>query len=290
MYRVDREPVRQKQPLLPMGQTPGLFEVLFHSLTGLIILINTLVFVFISIETGDIMSPSLDSLAKYGARDTVLVANGEYFRILTANFLHIGLLHYLFNNYALYIVGWNLEKMWGKSRFLLLYLLSGLCGNVLSQLYSINISAGASASIFGLFGSGLLVEWKLKKKLQHEGVNTANFNSSFAGLVVLNIILGLVIPNIDNAAHMGGLIGGVVVTYSYFLFLDNTNSRNKRSLSVAIILLLSAAITIGGYYGGRKDLVEIRITDSLNSADTPYKKYYLLSRLVELLLISMNIN
>ena len=90
-------------------------------------------------------------------------------------------------------------------------------------------------------------------------------------MVVLNIILGLVIPNIDNAAHMGGLIGGVVVTYSYFLFLDNTNSRNKRSLSVAIILLLSAAITIGGYYGGRKDLVEIRITDSLNSADTLYK-------------------
>ena len=67
--------------------------------------------------------------------------------------------------------------MWGKLRFFLLYIVCGISGNVLSQLVSVNISAGASASIFGLFGSGLVVEWLIKKKLAKEGVNTKNLSS-----------------------------------------------------------------------------------------------------------------
>ena len=124
MYKVDRTPPPAKQPLLPMSQTPGLMQVLFQSITGFIILINTVIFVFTSIYSQSIFTPTTEALEFFGARDTVAVANGQYWRLFTANFLHIGILHYLFNNYALYIVGWNLERLWGKWRFLLLYLIS----------------------------------------------------------------------------------------------------------------------------------------------------------------------
>lgn len=282
MYKVDRTPQPSKQALLPMSQTPGLMQVLFHSFTGLIILINTVVFIFTSIYSDSLFTPTNEALELFGARDTVSVANGEYWRLFTANFLHIGLLHYLFNNYALYIVGWNLENLWGKWRFVFLYLISGLAGNVLSQIMSINISAGASASIFGLFGSGLFVEWKLKRKLSEKGVSTKNFNSVFTGLVIVNIGIGFLVPQIDNAAHIGGLISGVIVAFSYSLYIDNVNSRYKHPLSVLIILLLSAAIALGAWYSGRSDNVEARLLVKLSEVKAPHERYYVYSRLVKL--------
>ena len=282
MYKVDRTPPPVKQPLLPMSQTPGLMHVLFQSITGLIILINTVIFVFTSIYSESIFTPSTEALEFFGARDTVAVANGQYWRLFTANFLHIGILHYLFNNYALYIVGWNLERLWGKWRFLLLYLISGFAGNVLSQIMSINISAGASASIFGLFGSGLFVEWKLKRRLAEKGISTKNFNSVFTGLVIINIGIGFMIPQIDNAAHIGGLISGVIVAFAYSLSLDNIDSRYKQPLSVLIILLVSAAIAVGAWYSARSDMVEARLLVKLHEAKMPHDKYYVYSRLVKL--------
>ena len=85
------------------------------------------------------MDPSLDTLVKYGAKENFLIVQGEYWRLLTPIVLHGGILHFAFNNWALYVLGYQIEHILGKKWFIVLYLLGGLGGNVASALFSLNL-------------------------------------------------------------------------------------------------------------------------------------------------------
>src|SRR6266542_34617 len=112
--------------------------------------INIILFLAMELTGG---SENSENLIRFGANYAPLVRNGEYWRLLTANFLHIGLLHLLVNSYALYILGIEVEALFGHQRFIVIYLLSGISGSVFSFMITQGLSAGASTSLFGLFGA-----------------------------------------------------------------------------------------------------------------------------------------
>jgi len=152
-------------------------------------------------------------LVLMGANFRPSVANGEVWRFFTSMFLHIGLQHILFNAYALFIFGAEAERIFGNTRFLTIYVLSGLFGSLTSfMLGSAMISAGASGAIFGIVGMQVAYFFRYQKLLGAMGRNRL-LNMLF--IVGINIFFGLAVPGIDNWAHMGGLISGAVIAWKF---------------------------------------------------------------------------
>ena len=146
-------------------------------------------------------------LIKYGANLDVLVKNGEYYRLLTSMFLHSGLLHLFFNMYALYIIGPQVESFFGKTKYLIIYLLSGISGSLLSVAFNVNtVSVGASGAIFGLFGALLYFGYNYRGYLGNV------IKSQILPVVIINLIFGFISTGVDVAGHIGGLIGGITVS------------------------------------------------------------------------------
>lgn len=146
------------------------------------------------------------TLVKFGANYAPLVKIGEWYRLFTSVFIHIGLLHLLCNMYSLYVIGSQLESFYGKWKYLLIYLLSGVIGNLFSLLLTDGISAGASGAIFGLFGALLYFGYHYRIYLG------TVIKSQIIPLIVLNLFIGFTSAGIDNAAHIGGLIAGALVS------------------------------------------------------------------------------
>jgi membrane associated rhomboid family serine protease len=134
------------------------------------------------------------------------LSQGEWWRLLTAAFLHGGILHLLFNMYALYLFGPQLEAAFGHVRFAVLYVLSALGGSAVSYLFAnpVQPSLGASGAVFGILGATLVVSRRLRYDVR--GVTV---------LIGINLALGFVIEGIDWRAHLGGLITGMAVAYAF---------------------------------------------------------------------------
>lgn len=158
---------------------------------------------------------------------------GQYYRLLTGIFLHGSLLHLLFNCYALYCIGAQLESFLGKPKFLIIYLFSGIIGSLFSITFSGGVaSVGASGAIFGLMGALVYFGY-------HYRVYLGNVvRSQIVPLIVLNLILGFVSTGIDNAAHIGGLIGGSIITVG--LGIKDKSSTFERANGIIVSLLLLA--------------------------------------------------
>jgi membrane associated rhomboid family serine protease len=134
------------------------------------------------------------------------VANGDWYRLVTAMFLHGSLLHLAFNMLALWWLGSIVEQAMGSLRFLLVYFVSGLAGSAGALLLSDpgQITVGASGAIYGILGALLILEW----------LQTGSLAGPAMTLIVLNLALSLVIPGISIGGHLGGLIGGTLATYA----------------------------------------------------------------------------
>lgn len=173
-------------------------------ITYALIIINVLVFIAMYIFGKG--SEDTLTLLLFGANYPVLVRAGDYYRLITSAFLHVGLLHLIFNNYALYVIGSQLESFLGKAKFLIIYLVSAICGSLMSMLFSDGISVGASGAIFGLLGSLLYFGYNYRVYLG------TVLKSQIIPLIILNLVIGFITPGIDNAAHIGGLLGGLGMT------------------------------------------------------------------------------
>lgn len=134
------------------------------------------------------------------------IVHGEYYRLITGIFLHNGILHLIFNMYSLYVIGTQLESFLGRTKYLAVYLLSGLAGSVLSIFFSNGFSVGASGAIFGLLGSLLYFGYHYRVYLD------SVIKSQIIPLIVFNLMLGFTLRGIDNWGHIGGLIGGIFST------------------------------------------------------------------------------
>ena len=144
-------------------------------MTWLIIAINVIVWLLMELNGG---SENSDTLIAFGAKVNELIDQGQVWRLLTAMFLHIGIIHLAVNQYSLYAVGTLLERFMGATRFAILYVLAGLCGSLASYWFSPNaISAGASGAIFGLLGALLTPRYEIIRDLN--GVPQVRRRDSF---------------------------------------------------------------------------------------------------------------
>jgi membrane associated rhomboid family serine protease len=142
---------------------------------------------------------------EWGAK-TADIWTGQYYRLLSATFLHADLRHLLFNMYALFLFGRVVEALLGPSRFLLLYLSSGTCGYMASLLSQPAFTAvGASAAIFGLMG------YTLHYRLRRLPLRFMRIDTYLLQILGLNLVIGFIMPRIDQLAHLGGLFGGMLM-------------------------------------------------------------------------------
>lgn len=177
------------------------FKMKFPIITYILIAINVLLFV-VPYITGT-YNYFFVLLCTHGPS----IRLGEYYRLVTGMFYHGNIIHLLLNCYSLYIIGTQMESFLGKFKYLAVYLLSGIVGAMFSMMFNGNVaSVGASGAIFGLLGSMLYFGY-------HYRVYLGNvMKSQIIPLIVLNLLIGFMYSNIDNACHIGGLIAGVLVT------------------------------------------------------------------------------
>ncbi|MDD5865927.1 MAG: rhomboid family intramembrane serine protease [bacterium] len=163
-----------------------------------------------------------------GANYAPLVKNGEIFRLITYAFLHGSIIHLVVNMYSLFIAGRQVENNFGKVRLLIIYFISALSGGLLSALFSNGISIGASGAIFGLLGA--LVYFGLQFRLYL----TDALVSKIFPIIIINLLIGFTITGIDNACHIGGLIGGFLAAMA----VGVPEVDNKKDRINGIILLV----------------------------------------------------
>ncbi|WP_374950709.1 rhomboid family intramembrane serine protease [Mucilaginibacter sp.] len=231
--------------------------------TPIILDINLLLFVLMVISGVNFIQPDNQSLISWGANFRPVTLNGQWWRVLFSCFLHIGIIHLLLNMYALLYIGILLEPYLGTKRFITAYLLTGIISGTTSLTWhDLTISAGASGAIFGMYGVFLamlttnVIEKSARKPLL----------ISISIFVIFNLLNGLK-SGIDNAAHIGGLISGVIIGYTFIPALRvpdderSTDSENRSVLILLCIVLAGTCFTLQ------------RIPNDLGLYDTAMKKF-----------------
>ena len=199
-------------------------------ITYAIIIINVLLFVMMYLFGKG--SNHIPTLEKFGANITDLTKTGEYYRLIICAFLHAGIFHLGVNMYSLYVIGPQIESFFGKIKYLIIYLGSALFGSLLSTIFNSGISVGASGAIFGLMGSLLYFGYHYRVYL--DGV----LKSQIIPLIILNLGFGLITPGIDNAAHIGGLIGGILVSKAVGVKYKSNKTEQTNGIIMSMILLI----------------------------------------------------
>lgn len=164
--------------------------------------------------------------------DPFLISNGEYWRLITPIFIHLGVLHIFMNSYILYSLGPNVEEAFGSVRFALMYLATGFLATAASfALPPETRSLGASGAVFGM--AGVLFVYLYRRRMS---AFVAQYLRSVMVFIGLNLVFGFVFPGIDNVAHIGGLIGGVILGTGF-----DREDQLKSVTGVISLLVVAAA-------------------------------------------------
>ncbi|WP_029276404.1 rhomboid family intramembrane serine protease [Carnobacterium jeotgali] len=207
--------------------------------TYLFLAIQILAFILMTLDGG---STNMVTLLKYGAKFNPYIVLGEWWRLITPMFLHIGFIHLLMNSVILYYLGEQLEGMFGHLRFAGIYLLSGIAGNLASFAFSDSLSAGASTALFGLFGSTIM----LGQTFKHNPA-IQQMAKSFGTLIIINIVFGVFSSSIDMAGHLGGLLGGFLIATAISVPNPVKQWRNKRLIYGGLFAILVVVLAYLGY-------------------------------------------
>lgn len=207
--------------------------------TYILLALNLLMFLIVELNGGS----TTETLIAFGAKYNPAIIAGEWWRIISSMFLHVGFLHLFMNMLALYYLGIAVERIYGSVRFLLIYLFAGIGGGLASFAFTVNVAAGASGAIFGLFGA-LLFFGIIHKRifLQTIGIN-------LFVIVGINLVFGFVVPQIDNGAHVGGLIAGLLVSAIFHL----PNNRHLTMQLVSLVAYVAILLTVV-IYGINNDI------------------------------------
>ncbi len=198
------------------------------------------------VQTASELLLGSDIPALLGMKINQAILSGQVWRFFTPMVLHGSLLHLAFNMYALYLFGPSLERRFGRWRFLLLFLISGFVGNVLSFIFSPDASLGSSTAIFGLLGAEIVFSYRNQGLL---GTSARRVLVNVVVVAALNLAFGLS-PGIDNWGHVGGLLGGLLFTWfagpllaieGIYPDLSVADRRNKGTA-------LWAALGVGGFF------------------------------------------
>jgi rhomboid protease GluP len=149
-------------------------------------------------------------LIDLGAKVNQYILLGEWWRLFTAMFLHIGVMHLLFNMWALFAIGRLVEAYYGHARYAIIYLLGGLFGSLASYAFSPSVSAGASGAVFALTGATSVYFFRYRDNFGSHGRAVLQ-NMVF--IIVINLAFGLAGSGVDNWGHIGGLVGGLLLAW-----------------------------------------------------------------------------
>jgi rhomboid protease GluP len=213
--------------------------------TPLIIDINILLFLLMVITSGKANSfiwPDSVTMLKWGAMEkTLILTNHEWWRLVTSVVGHFGIIHLAVNMYALLYIGLVLEPLLGKERYIASYLATGIISGLASLWWHNNsVGAGASGAIFGMYGVFFAL---LTTNLIEKSVRKPLFRS-IGIFIVYNLAFGASVGVVDNAAHIGGLLSGMLIGYIIYASLKVLSIRNSIVTAVAIVLLSIAAAYI----------------------------------------------
>ena len=186
-----------------------------------LLLISFIGLFFMQVLSGvDANNPSTEALLKWGANALPYTMDNEPWRLASSAFLHIGLMHLLFNGFAMYFFGQIAEPMFGSAKFLALFLLAAIGGNLLNNYVTWQgildgtgqpgLSAGASGGIMGI-GAALLIAALFKISVNGMVLNL----KSLIIIMGINLVYGFAVPGIDNAGHIGGAVTGLVIALAF---------------------------------------------------------------------------
>ena len=203
-----------------------IFKPKFPYVTVILIAINIFVFLYgFLLNKGDYL---INVFSTYGP----YIRDGEYYRLITGAFVHVDLLHILCNMYALWVVGSQAEGFFGKTKYLIIYLFSALTSSMLSIMFNLNTaSIGASGAIFGVLGSLLYFGYYYRVYLGN------NMIRQILPVILLNLIIGFMASGIDNFAHIGGLVGGVLITSALGLKYKTDKQGRINGIILSLIYL-----------------------------------------------------
>lgn len=218
--------------------------------TPILIDLNILIFILMALTGVSIFAPDNESLINWGANFKPMTLDGQLWRLVTNCFLHIGIFHLLMNMYALLYIGVLLEPILGKSRFITAYLLTGITASLASLWWhDVTISAGASGAIFGMYGVFLaLLTTDYIEKNARKALLT-----SIAIFVGYNLINGLK-GGIDNAAHIGGLLGGIAIGYSFIPSLKQYQNAKLKFTTIGVLTLFILTSSFVAYSNISNDI------------------------------------
>jgi membrane associated rhomboid family serine protease len=213
------------------GAAPGTRPVVVPTLIAL----NVAIYLWTVVEAGSVNGNAAAPLFNAWALVPRAVWEGEWWRILTSGFLHIGLIHLLFNMWALWVLGRDMEIVLGRVRFLAVYMVSLLGGSAAVMVFTANQEvAGASGAVFGLMGGLAVVLRRMRVPA-----------GQVIGLIAVNVVISVIIPGISLIGHLGGLVVGAGATAA--LVYAPARSRNVVQAAalagLTVLLLLVIAIT-----------------------------------------------
>lgn len=170
---------------------------------------------------------------RFAVYNVGIIEHGQFYRLLTGMFLHANIIHLALNMYALYVIGKQLEGFIGRGKYIIVYILSGIMGSLLSLALhnGIYLGVGASGAIFGLLGSLLYFGYHYRVYLG--GV----LESQILPLIFINLVIGFMFNDIDNLAHIGGLIGGLTVTMGLGIKYKSKTSEKINGCIITIIII-----------------------------------------------------
>lgn len=187
----------------------------------------------------DPINPDGGHLIAWGANEALLTLNGQGERLFTAMFLHGGLLHLALNMYMLVQLGGLVEHTFGHLRFTIVYLISGVFGGLASALWNASLpipafSVGASGALMGI--SGALLVHLLVAGARGEEHEAISLRGPLAQTIAINLGLGFMIPQIDNAGHVGGLVAGAIVGGAFALAGSGTSVVGRAAATLSIVI------------------------------------------------------
>ena len=196
--------------------------------TKMLIFLNVFIYFFATLMS---LTNKFDIYTIFSLNGT-LVRNGELYRLITCGFLHADIIHLICNMYSLNIIGTQLESFIGKKKFLIVYLISLITGSLLSSVINSGWSVGASGAIFGLLGSLLYFGYHYRIYLG------SVMKTQIIPILILNLGIGFIIPNIDMSAHIGGLVGGILSTMMVGIEKKSTKTERINGLICLTILII----------------------------------------------------
>ncbi|HVP63771.1 MAG TPA: rhomboid family intramembrane serine protease [candidate division Zixibacteria bacterium] len=234
----------------PRPEPPSLYSRLRRSPTFYLILANVAVYIAITASGASPINPSVDVLLRWGANSGGYTVGGEWWRLVTSMFLHGGIVHLALNMWALLNLGLLAELLFGDLPFIGMYFACGICGSLASLCWrGESVAVGASGAIFGIAGA-LLPALALHPNLRVRRALRSQLGS-IALFVFYNLVFGAGAAGIDNAAHVGGLVCGIIL--GAILPTVRSGTAAGRKLRDVAAVLISIALFAGGAFGAMRN-------------------------------------